>query len=173
MTGTVRLTVEQHALLDRIQRFSFDTGPTAFPFALRLARDNGWSLGFAVRAITEYRRFAFLAIAAGHPVTPSDHVDQVWHLHLLYTESYWVRFCQDTLRASLHHHPTQGGEREREKFITWYANTLDSYRRFFLDEPPADLWPPGAVRFGQADRFQWVNRARYWLVRKPFTKGGQ
>ncbi len=41
----------------------------------------------------EYRRFAFLAATAGHPVTPSDAVDQAWHLHLTYSRDYWDRFC--------------------------------------------------------------------------------
>ena len=33
-------------------------------------------------AIEEYRKFVFLALVAGHQITPSDQVDQVWHLHL-------------------------------------------------------------------------------------------
>ena len=66
--------------------------------------------------ISEYRRFVFLALAAGHPVTPSDQVDQAWHLHLLYTNSYWNRFCGETLGRRLHHGPTQGGASERDKF---------------------------------------------------------
>ena len=147
--------------------------PTAFPFAARLARENGWSTGLAARTIGEYRRFVFLAIAAGHPVSPSDQVDQVWHLHLLYTESYWNRFCRDTLGMSLHHHPTKGGDEEREKFRDWYAETLDSYRRFFVTEPPADIWPNAVVRFGEDILYQRVNRARYWVVRKPWTGKGR
>ncbi|MCX5952813.1 MAG: hypothetical protein NTZ40_04815 [Cyanobacteria bacterium] len=33
-------------------------------------------------AIEEYRKFVFLALVAGHQITPSDQVDQVGHLHL-------------------------------------------------------------------------------------------
>jgi hypothetical protein len=43
-------------------------------------RANGWSRPFALRAIEEYRKFVFLALVADHQVTPSDQVDQVWHL---------------------------------------------------------------------------------------------
>lgn len=45
-------------------------------FSQRLARDNCWSLNYAQRVIKEYKKFAFLAVCAGHPVTPSDQVDQ-------------------------------------------------------------------------------------------------
>ena len=96
MTTTVAMTSEQQRLYERIRTFQFDEGQAVFPFSARLARDNGWSAGFAARVVTEYRRFVFLAVAVGHPVSPSDQVDQVWHLHLLYTESYWpgFPFCQ-------------------------------------------------------------------------------
>ena len=173
MTVTSPMTSEQQALFERIWAFPFDESPVVVSFAARLARDNGWSIGFTARVISEYRRFVFLAVAARHPVSPSDQVDQVWHLHLLYTDSYWTRFCQNTLSMALHHHPTRGGDAEREKFHGWYAKTLDSYRRFFLAEPPADIWPAAHVRFGEDIHYQRVNTARYWLVRKPWTRGAR
>lgn len=112
--------------------------------------------------IEEYRRFAFLAVAAGHPVSPSDAVDQVWHLHLLYTRNYWGEFCPRVLGTTLHHGPAQGGAQEQEKFSDWYAKTLSSYRTFF-GEPPADIWPepashPATVR---------VDVNRHWIIRQP------
>ena len=66
-----------------------DEPGAALPFTSRLAREQGWSHAFAARAIREYKRFLILAMEAGHPVTPSEAVDQVWHLHLVYTVSYW------------------------------------------------------------------------------------
>jgi hypothetical protein len=153
----------------RIQAFSFDEAPSAFPFWARLAKDNGWSLAFAARAIGEYRRFAYLAVVAGHPVTPSDQVDQVWHLHLLYTHSYWSAFCRDTLGTVLHHVPTTGGANERNTFHDWYAQTLDSYRRIFGEVPPSDVWPAARVRFGDDVHYRRVNTSRHWVIRKPWT----
>jgi hypothetical protein len=79
------MTAEQKELWERIQAYEPDDPRAAVPFSARLARDNGWSEEFAERVVAEYRRFAFLAVAAGHPVSPSDAVDQAWHLHLLYT----------------------------------------------------------------------------------------
>ena len=58
--------------------------------------------------IEDYRRFCYLAVAAGHEVTPSDAVDQAWHLHLIYSCDYWEKSCPLVLRADLHHGPTSG-----------------------------------------------------------------
>jgi len=62
----------QQGLYERISQFSFDEGDVELSFARRLARENGWAADYAGRAIEEYRRFIFLAVVAGHPVTPSD-----------------------------------------------------------------------------------------------------
>jgi hypothetical protein len=72
----------------------YEIGPTdaALTFAARLARKNRWNAGFAERVIGEYKRFCFLAVTAGHEVTPSDAVDQAWHLHLTYSRDCWERF---------------------------------------------------------------------------------
>ena len=157
------LSTAQNDALDRIMAFSFDDGEAAFPFAARLARENGWSRDFAERVIVEYRRFVFLALAAGHPVTPSDQVDQVWHLHLLYTRSYWHRFCGQTLGGRLDHGPTKGGPQESVKFENWYERTLDSYRKIFGDPPP-DIWPPSEIRFGDDLHYVRVNRKRNCII---------
>lgn len=138
----------------------------AFTFAMRLADENGWPLGYAERVIREYKRFVFLATFAGHPVTPSDQVDQAWHLHLSYTRSYWNRLCEQVLERRLHHDPTRGGQAESEKFDTWYARTLESYQRLFADTPPADIWPAPLERFDTTRRWKRVDVSRFWLLRR-------
>ena len=162
------LTPAQLRLLEQLREFRFEGNGVALPFHERLARDNGWSIGFTARAISEYRRFVFLAMVAGHPVTPSDQVDQVWHLHLLYTKSYWDRLCGDVLERPLHHEPTTGGESESHKFASWYARTLESYRQIFQEQPPEDIWPDERIRFGEDLQFQRVNTHRAWVVAKPW-----
>lgn len=107
---------ETDELLERLDAFEIDDADSRFRFSDRLARENGWSAEFCRRVIEEYKCFAFLAVAAGHPVTPSDQVDLVWRLHLLYTRSYRQDFCEGVLRKPLHHGPTRGGNSEREKF---------------------------------------------------------
>jgi uncharacterized protein (TIGR04222 family) len=156
----------QHAeLLARLGSFFFDEPGCSFTFTQRLAKENGWSLGHAARVVAEYKRFAFLAIVAGHPVSPSDAIDQAWHLHLVYTRSYWERFCGEVLRRPLHHQPSRGGNAETEKFADWYERTLQSYERFFGEKPPSDIWPYGVSHTEEA--FQRVDVHRFWLVPKP------
>ena len=141
-----------------------DDPHAAFPFTQRLARDNAWSHPYAMRVVEEYRRFIELYVRAGHPVTPSDEVDQAWHLHLLYTHDYWGPFCKDVTRAPIHHGPTRGGGAEQDKYVDWYGRTLESYERIFGEAPPADIWPPSAERFGRSRGFVRVNRLDHWLV---------
>src|ERR1051325_1962858 len=82
----------QKCLWNQIEGFSLDEPGVALPFSRRLARENRWSEVHARRAIREYKRFMFLGCVAEHPVSPSEDVDQVWHLHLVYTKSYWKDF---------------------------------------------------------------------------------
>lgn len=154
-------------LWDRVSAFAIDEGVEDLTFAARLAAENDWTTEFAERAIEEYRRFVYLAMRAGHAVTPSDQVDQVWHLHLTYTRSYWECLCGQVLGRPLHHGPTKGGGSEDAKYRAWYERTLQSYRDAFGAEPPADVWPAADIRFGEDLHFKRVNTWRHWVVAKP------
>ena len=158
---------QRDALWQRLEAFSPHDESAAFPFVHRLARENGWSRPYAFRVLEEYKRFLYLMLRAGHPVTPSDEVDQAWHLHLLYTRSYWEDLCRDIAGRPLHHGPTRGGEAEGAKFHDWYERTKDSYERLFGEPPPGDIWPSSEKRFGDVQSFERVNRARHWVLPKP------
>ena len=153
-------------LWNRLQSVDLDHADADLPFSLRLARENGWSRYFAKRAIDEYKKFCYLAVRTRYPVTPSDQVDQVWHLHLLYTWNYWEEFCPKVLECKLHHGPTRGGTAERAKFRTWYENTLHSYRQIF-GLPPDDVWPAAEERFSGTSTFRRFNTRDQWLLPNP------
>jgi uncharacterized protein (TIGR04222 family) len=157
------MTNDQKSLWNLIEQFPLDEPGVAFAFSQRLAHENRWSHAHAERAIREYKRFIFLGCVAGHPVSPSEDVDQVWHLHLAYTKSYWQEFCGEILRRPFHHSPTKGGETESAKFENWYANTLASYRKFFDEQPPADIWPARPVHH----ELKWIDTGSNWIVPKP------
>lgn len=161
------MQVKQAELYQRIQAFSLDEIDAYFPLSKRLARDNSWSANYTQRVINEYKKLAFLAVAAGHPVAPSEQIDQVWHLHLIYTQSYWGEFCPKVLQMQLHHNPSRGGSKEYSKFNDWYSTTLASYKSFFGKTPPADIWPPAQIRFGRDLHFVRVNTQQNWIVPKP------
>lgn len=153
-------------LLARLRDFDIDGGPVDFPFAERLARENGWTRRYAERVVREYKRFVVLMVTAGRPMTPSDEVDQAWHLHLSYTRSYWERMCGEILGRPLHHHPTQGGRAEAAKYDRQYADTLEQYRKTFGDEPPADIWRPASIRFSPAADGVRAFPHAHWIVPK-------
>jgi len=160
------MTTSQAELWTRIAAFPLDEPGSSFPYSRKLARENNWSPAHALRVIREYRRFVLLAMTAGHPVSPSDSVDQAWHLHLTYTRSYWHGLCQQVLGRPLHHEPSKGGANESAKFVSWYAHTLASYRATFDEEPPADIWPP-SVATATKPRVRHVNLDRFWTLPKP------
>lgn len=162
---------EMRRVHEALEAFRVGTGTEALTFEGRLARENGWSLAFAHRVMDEYRRFLFLARFAGHEVTPSDEVDQAWHLHLTYTRSYWEDLCGQVLGRPLHHGPTRGGVSEDARYEGAYARTLASYERFFGEPAPADVWPAGEERFQDARRFRRIDTSRVWLLPRPGRRG--
>jgi hypothetical protein len=160
------MTHDQLARWEKIQTYSLDLPHAHLNFSDRLARENGWRLEYAHRAILEYKRFMFLICNAPHPLTPSDEVDQVWHLHLLYTQSYWEDFCGQTLGKQVHHGPTKGGMDERSKFTDWYSKTLELYKTTFGHGPPEDIWPAPDKRFSDI-HFERINKRKHWIIKKP------
>jgi hypothetical protein len=154
-------------LLERLQAWSLDQPEGKVGFARKLAQENGWSAPYATRVVAEYRRFLYLAVTAGHPVCPSDPVDQAWHQHLLETRSYWQEFCPKVLGEPLHHTPSRGGTKEQQRMREWYGRTLASYQAAFGTAAPTDLWPPSHLRFSGAERWMRVDAGRLWLLPRP------
>lgn len=161
------MTSNELALWNRIDAFAIDAPEASFPFSARLAREQGWSDDFTRRVIAEYKRFCFLAVTAGHPISPSEIVDEAWHLHMIYTENYWKEFCPHALGKPFHHWPTEGGPQERAKFDDWYARTLESYEKFFGEKPPRDIWTPAGTPSLPKGRIVHVDTASHWDFKKP------
>lgn len=160
------MTDEQRVLWNRISTFPIDAPGACAPYSTRLRKENRWTPEFTFRVIEEYRRFAFLSVVSGHMVSPSETVDQAWHLHLFYTQSYWGEFCRNTLGRQLHHNPSQGGRRETSVFDNAYAQTLASYERFFGEPAPVDIWPSPSQRAAERHDFVRVDRTQHWIVPK-------
>ena len=148
----------------RLREFEIGPADSTLTFDDRLARENGWSPEFARRVAREYLRFVTLCAVSEQPLTPSDAVDQAWHLHLAYTHSYWEEMCRGILGRPLHHGPTRGGTSEGRKFRNWYTRTLQLYEEVFDEKPPADIWPDEDARFADVESFRRVNTAQYLLL---------
>jgi hypothetical protein len=160
------MNTNELTLWKKLLAFEFDEPGTQFTFEKRLARENGWSLGYTKRVIMEYKRFIFLCTVTKSGVTPSDPVDQAWHLHLTYTNSYWNLMCKDVLNKEIHHNPTKGGKKEGEKFNIFYDKTRDMYKQFFGVDQPGDIWHNNKKRFSDIN-FQRINLSKFWLIKKP------
>lgn len=162
--GTGLSADERRELWDRLQAFALDEIDAHAPFSARLAREQGWSRAFARQVIEEYKKFLYLGCVGEHPVTPSEQVDAAWHLHMIYTRSYWNDLCPRVLGRPFHHGPSKGGAKEQRKFHDWYERTLRAYEACFGYKPPADIWPAAGERF--ATRARWVDLNTHWVIPK-------
>lgn len=153
-------------LWNGLESLNLDDSDAEFTFSQRLARENGWFHEYSLSVVEEYKKFIYLCCVTNMPVTPSDQVDQAWHLHMTYTKSYWFDMCQDILGRPVHHNPTKGGDGERMKYANCYELTLQWYKEEFGESPPRRIWPDKGSRFKNI-QFERVNKGEFWIVRKP------
>lgn len=151
--GLLAREAQAAALWEQLRHFKLDDGNGPRTFAWRLAEEQGWPAEFTARAIEEYRRFLLLFALgekrqSGDPsgktavrIVPSAIVDKVWHLHLLYTRSYWETLCGGILGVNLHHQPADGSSGESRSLDAVYRANMEAYRATFGQEAPADIWP--------------------------------
>lgn len=161
------MTTPNIVLWNRIDALAIGPQEASLSFSRRLARENGWSMEYADAVIAEYKKFIYLVASGGEELTPSDPVDQAWHLHMTYTRPYWHDLCRDVLEKELHHLPTKGGGREQARFRAQYERTLRIYEGEFGHPPPVSIWPSVAERFDGVEHFVRVNRAACWVIKKP------
>jgi hypothetical protein len=111
-----------------------------FAFKDKLVTKTGWSEGYALRVMDEFRRFVFLWICCGKArYVPSPDVDEVWHLAILFTRRYALmcrRFC-----SGFRHHNPSISRGEKVGLRDAYGQTLRRYLEVFGERPPADIWP--------------------------------
>ena len=155
-----------HEIWTRLQQYQLDDPQAEFPFTTRLARENGWSTQFAERVVEEYKKYLFLAITTEHRLTPSDQVDQAWHLHLTYSHDFWEHLCKHILHHPFHHVPTRGGQTEAHIYKECYQETLDCYPQIFGEYPPPDIWPSVSHRFDEAGLFRRINTLSHIILPK-------
>jgi hypothetical protein len=159
------MTDPQGRLWAKLKDMPLGPAEAVVTFEDKLIRQTAWPRSLAERAVAEYRRYLLLAATCGHPVSPSPAVDEVWHLHLLYTRHYWKTLCPDVLGMELHHEPATGTPMNRSALGDDYAKTLASYEAAFGEPPPVDLWP----RTATSGRFDRVDRDRFVVLPRRAT----
>ena len=109
-------------------------------FADKIARKHQWKKPFCLKAISEYKKFIFLAVISDFNVTPSKYIDVVWHEHLLFTKAY-RDFCSEIIDYNLDHFPELIPiDEQTETYKEQYLATIRSYIKEFGVLPLADVW---------------------------------
>lgn len=121
----------------KIEQFNLDHPIAEYGFSTRLAYENAWTKNFTQKAITEYKKFMYLAATSDYMVSPSEIVDVVWHQHLIFTQSY-NEFCT-LLGKNIQHIPSTHNREEAEKFKRAKERTRKLYNETF-GEQPVDIW---------------------------------
>jgi hypothetical protein len=120
---------------------------SAKAFAHKLAAKRGWKDSFALKAVSEYKKFIYLGVVSDFVVTPSEIIDKAWHQHILFSKAY-RNFCSDVIEYEFDHTPEliplliQTGI-----YNAQYLDTLALYKKEFDMEPPADIW--GTPKFDE------------------------
>lgn len=124
-------------LWSKILYFDFDNPPSEYGFSTRLANENFWTKEFTDQAILEYKKFMYLAATSDFMVSPSEIIDNVWHQHLIFTQSY-QDFC-NILGKQIQHIPSTHNREEFEKFKQAKERTIKFYERDF-GKQPKNIW---------------------------------
>jgi hypothetical protein len=96
--------------------------------------------------LQEYSRFMTLLYFTNTSLTPSEEVDQVWHIHQSLSFEY-EKFCIGVYGKIINHSPTTGGHLEDQKYKAYYFYTIEFYSFIFRETPVIALWPPTELRF--------------------------
>ena len=140
MAGSNTLLQTSNALWAALSNMRIEQGG-ARRFEDALAAETGWPPLYAERVADEYRRFLYLAATAPFEVTPSQAVDEAWHLHLAYRSHYSDVLCLRILKRPLHHLPGTGDPADEERLAQQYRETRALYEQSFGAPPPPDIWP--------------------------------
>lgn len=111
---------------------------TSFEDCLR--REGDWTDTAANQITMEYRKFLYLKAVQGGVLTPSEVVDQAWHLHRCFPEAY-RRFCAEVAGQDI---PHQRGIPKAQADSS-YARLLAAYVREFDQTPSVEIWPSLAM----------------------------
>lgn len=127
-------------------------------FISKLARENGWDFQRAKRVLVEYQRFLIMAKHFNTILSPSDAVDQAWHLHMLHSREYWTDLCGEFLKKPFHHEPTSPNPEHKTNSDEDYLRTFTYYPLLFGENAPSDIWPHPYDREIESVRFQRIEK---------------
>lgn len=135
-----------------LYNYDFDSHKLVdMPFISKLMNQNMWSEEFAEEVILEYKKFIYLICTFGK-AAPSYFIDQVWHLHILYTKDYEA-FCKKFNGEFIHHNPDRYFGTSDDLF----KKTLLNYQKSFNKYPPEHIWKAGG-------NFKTINLNDHYVI---------
>jgi len=146
-----------NAVWQKVQAFDFDETTAPYTFTMRLAIEKKWTVTFTEDAILEYKKFMYLLAISGESLSPSFIVDEVWHLHLTYSQSYEA-FC-GIFGKVIKHIPANHSTKDKLKLRRSIEKTKALYQLHFGPMP---------VVFWQNDNEMDVNG--FLFGRRPWWK---
>lgn len=95
----------------------------------------------AVALFVEYKKFLLMNLISEFSIAPSGLVDEVWHLHMLFTREYFD--CCKALKGNiiLHVPLIENSQSEKENLKGFYDKTLSLYEELFGVTPDLKFWP--------------------------------
>jgi hypothetical protein len=158
-----------HNLWDDIASAFGGVNSSTKAFAAKIASKHKWDKSFALKAISEYKKFVYLGVVSNFHVTPSKIIDVVWHEHLLFTKAY-REFCSHVIEYQFDHHPELlPVTEETGRFSAQYIDTLEFYRLEFGVVPPEEIW--GNTKFDK-EKLQEANYESREKNSTVFSSGG-
>jgi hypothetical protein len=115
-------------LVSSVEKLNFDAKGAELTFSARVKEETGWDDARLTPALREYRRFLALAAISSEPLVPSQSIDAVWQVHLLYNRHYISGLCGQTLKKLLHRKPAKTADFDLNAA---YARTLALYEEKF------------------------------------------
>lgn len=122
-------------------------------FIYKLRHQNLWSYEYTLKVIVEYTKFIYLGLK--QEVSPSYEIDQVWHLHILYTKDYH-NMCKSLDIDYFHHNPT---DKKTSNTKDNYKETLNLYYKTFKVKPPNDIWTDW-----KPTNYASIDLKQHWVV---------
>ena len=113
----------------------------------------------ATSLVHEYKKFLLMSVISALPIAPSGFVDEVWHLHMLFTREY-LETCRLLKGNVIVHVPLiENSVAEKENLQGFYQKTVQLYEKIFGKREEA-FWPEHGEKGVDAKMehtFIWIN----------------
>ncbi len=102
-SGNMTETYWKDPLWLKLEAMELDDPKAPVPLSARLVAETGLDLQVIQTAISEYKKFLYLAVTYQIPPVMPVQAERVWITHITYTRHYWDYMCGEVLGFDLHY----------------------------------------------------------------------